>query len=233
MSFYNLVHFAAIAALSIRLAAGEAAFYVSMSPQKLQGSPAMTVNAPGSWTTVPYHYPPARPFQTIYELPGSTPHVIGTPSSRLRRKYATPMTEQRRICNDEKDFNPHPDIDSSKQLKGAVIFCSQIHGDSGYLGPGVLSERLEFRDLGGVIHHFKVEWAATCVTAVDMQLVRLPLGLESAINCAKIMRENYLNCEYRRWESMESETIAFTHEGFRCQWWSGWQSTSRLSHLHI
>ncbi|GKT54751.1 glycoside hydrolase family 18 protein [Colletotrichum tofieldiae] len=120
---------------------------------------------------------------------------VETFTPRTRKREITPLEEQARICNIEADYNPHDPIDSQKQEKGVSAFCGLLRGKGGYLEPGMVSQRVEFQDDNGGRHHYKVEWTAGCLTEVESQAIRRPLGhLSASPNCDDLMRDNYLKC---------------------------------------
>ncbi|KAL2120204.1 hypothetical protein VTJ04DRAFT_4230 [Mycothermus thermophilus] len=95
-------------------------------------------------------------------------------------------------CFNEADFPGHADIQPDKQDDYSVEFSGL--GDI-WIGPGDPPLKLRKTDRYGVNYDYRVEWVSGCVTSVDKQNFRFPLGMtESTITAYLLVRESYTKC---------------------------------------
>ncbi len=112
--------------------------------------------------------------------PTSTPNV-------------TPLTRGPINCFNEADFPGHADVQSGDQDTFSVDFSGLADTT---IGPGDAPIRLHRTDGHGVNYDYRVEWVAGCVTTVERQSFRFPLGMsQSLITAYLLVREDYTKCE--------------------------------------
>lgn len=106
----------------------------------------------------------------------------------------TPLKRGPINCFNEADFPGHGDIQSGDQDTFSLDFSSL--GDV-TLGPGEAPIRLRRTDKHGINYDFRVEWVSGCVTTVERQSFRFPLGMtQSLITAYLLVREDYTKCEF-------------------------------------
>jgi hypothetical protein len=124
---------------------------------------------------------------TANPSPAPSPNPSPTPN--------TPLTRGPIKCFNEADFPGHADIQSDDQDTFSNDFSSYGF-DIDTLGPGDAPLRLRRTDGHGVNYDYSVEWVAGCVTTVDRQSFRFPLGMsQSLITAYLLVREDYTKCE--------------------------------------
>lgn len=121
----------------------------------------------------------------------STTSTTAAPSPTAN---VTPLKRGPINCFNEADFPGHGDIQSGDQDTFSLDFSSL--GDV-TLGPGEAPIRLRRTDKHGINYDFRVEWVSGCVTTVERQSFRFPLGMtQSLITAYLLVREDYTKCEF-------------------------------------
>ena len=113
----------------------------------------------------------------------------------------TPLVQGEIVCYNEDDFPGHADIDNGSQDKFSTRF-SGMKFDNGqtlttYLHNGMPPMDNTFEDKKGVKYYYSVEWLYGCVTEVEEQDFRWPLGWpkNDQITAYLLVRENYTKCK--------------------------------------
>ncbi|TRX94651.1 hypothetical protein FHL15_004423 [Xylaria flabelliformis] len=175
----------------------------------------------------PTGYPPAYqdpkdPSSGNYSAPTttistSTPPTT-TPPTSTPTEDVTPLTRGPINCFDESDFPGHADIQSGDQdeLSGIFSGIDVGTGDDDTIGPGDMAIRLRGVDGHGVNYDYSCEWVAGCVTEVDRQSFRFPLGSPSLITAYLLVREDYTKCNNGGvGGSCQAGCLLYTFEGAR------------------
>ncbi|RYO92304.1 hypothetical protein DL762_001753 [Monosporascus cannonballus] len=131
--------------------------------------------------------------------PSSTTSSVPTtlPTSTTTQHTPTPTTPLERgpiICHNEADFPGHADINPGAQDEFSTDFSGLDDVDE-YLGPGSPAIELNTKDGDGVSYQYSASWIEGCVTSVDKQSYRFPLGSPSQITAYLLVREAFTKCD--------------------------------------
>ncbi|RYP57836.1 hypothetical protein DL769_009244 [Monosporascus sp. CRB-8-3] len=134
--------------------------------------------------------------------PSSTTSSVSTTSSTsststTTQPTPTPTTPLERgpiICHNEADFPGHADINPDAQDEFSTDFSGLDDVDE-YLGPGSPAIELNIKDGDDISYQYSASWVEGCVTSVDKQSYRFPLGSPSQITAYLLVREAFTNCD--------------------------------------
>lgn len=157
-----------------------------------------------SWTTVPTPQESMPPVSSPTMSSSAELLNITTASDTLNKRQDVTFasfTEHNRVCNNEKDFKGHADINPAMQYEGCSRFCKsekgkvtlsrELHGS-----PPYPAARYRHKDRNGINHDFKVEWKRGCKTTQESQSILGPLGMPpDGPGCVDLMRANYEKCK--------------------------------------
>ncbi|OTA80648.1 hypothetical protein M434DRAFT_37879 [Hypoxylon sp. CO27-5] len=122
---------------------------------------------------------------TTVRTPASPPLPPSPPKAPLERQAA--------VCHKESDFPGHADVNSHAQDDFSATFGSK-GGDSLELGPGSDPVVYHMKDSHGISYQYEAAWINGCVTTVDRQSFRWPIGSPSEITAYLLVRENFTKC---------------------------------------
>ncbi|KAK4115503.1 hypothetical protein N656DRAFT_383144 [Canariomyces notabilis] len=122
----------------------------------------------------------------------ATPSPTPPPNPSPTPTPITPLTRGPIKCFNEADFPGHADIQPDDQDAFSRDF-SALNIDT--IGPDDGSFPYRVKDSHGVFYDYRVEWVAGCVTTVERQDFRFPLGMsQSLITAYLLVREDYTKC---------------------------------------
>ncbi|KAK3296405.1 uncharacterized protein B0H64DRAFT_398176 [Chaetomium fimeti] len=104
-----------------------------------------------------------------------------------------PLTRDPIRCFNGADFPDRGEINSDYQDSFALYF-----GDlnDGTIRPGDAPIKSRGKDNNGVNYDYSVEWVGGCVTTVEKQSFRYPLGTSQSLTAYVLVREDYTKCKW-------------------------------------
>lgn len=162
----------------------------SSSSATVSSTLSTSVTSSASTTSISTTEPPTSTTETptsTTEEPTETP----TPT--------TPLEVGDIECHDEADFPGHADINPGAQDEFSTDF-SGLEGPNGSDELSADSEPIELniKDDDDISYQYSVSWVSGCVTTVDSQNFRFPLGLASEYTAYLMVREPFTKCKLRR-----------------------------------
>ncbi|OTA53663.1 hypothetical protein K449DRAFT_401464 [Hypoxylon sp. EC38] len=119
--------------------------------------------------------------------------TVRTPASPPPPPPKTPLERQAIVCHKESDFPGHADVNGHAQDDFSATFGSK-GGDSLELGPGSDPVVYHTKDGHGISYQYEAAWIKGCVTTVDRQSFRWPIGSPSEITAYLLVREDFTKC---------------------------------------
>ncbi|RYP77401.1 hypothetical protein DL771_001196 [Monosporascus sp. 5C6A] len=163
----------------------------SVSTSSVSTSSVSTTSSASSSSATPS---PSSPTLSVSSTsPTSTISTTTQPTPTPTPTPTTPLERGPIICHNEADFPGHADINPGAQDEFSNDF-SGLDGVDEYLGPGSPAVELNIEDGHGISYQYSASWVEGCITSVDKQSYRFPLGSPSLITAYLLVREDFTKC---------------------------------------
>ncbi|RYP19193.1 hypothetical protein DL765_003508 [Monosporascus sp. GIB2] len=173
-----------------------AADYAQSQIDAAFGSSTVTTSSSASTSSASSSSATPPPLSTTSSVPTTSPTSPTSPTSTTTQPTPTPTTPLERgpiICHNEADFPGHADINPGAQDEFSTDFSGLDNVDE-YLGPGSPAIELNTKDGDDISYQYSASWIEGCVTSVDKQSYRFPLGSPSQITAYLLVREAFTKC---------------------------------------